>query len=71
LCSPPKKRIGPPPPPGGALRAPPPRLLTFFNREENSVQDEGWSPGNPLTDQLQVVSPEQLEEYRRSKRPSE
>ncbi|MBF1664564.1 trimeric intracellular cation channel family protein [Rothia mucilaginosa] len=55
----------------GGLQVHRPRLLTFFNREENSVQDEGWSPGDPLTDQLQVVSPEQLEEYRRSKRPSE
>ena len=51
----------------GGLQVHRPRLLTFFNREENAVHNEGWSPGEPLTDQLQVVSPEQLDEYRRAK----
>lgn len=54
----------------GGLRVRRPRLLTFFNRSENAVANEGWSPGVPLTDQLQVVSAQQLDEYRRSRRDS-
>lgn len=51
----------------GGLQVHRPRLITFFNRKESAVHNEGWSPGEPLTDQLQVVSPEQLDEYRRAK----
>ena len=51
----------------GGLHVHRPRLFTFFNRKESAVHNEGWSPGEPLTDQLQVVSPEQLDEYRRAK----
>ena len=55
----------------GGLQVHRPRLLTFFNRHENAVHNEGWSPGEPLTDQLQVVSPAQLDEYRRTKAQTE
>ena len=48
-----------------------PASADLFNRHENAVHNEGWSPGEPLTDQLQVVSPAQLDEYRRTKAQTE
>ena len=53
------------------LRVPRPRFLTLFRREDHTVTNEGWAPGEPLTEQLEVINAEQLEEYRRSKRLSE
>ena len=53
------------------LRVPRPRFLTLFRREDHTVANEGWSPGEPLTEQLEVINAEQLEEYRRSKGLSE
>ena len=53
------------------LRVPRPRLFNFGKQEDRTVANEGWSPGEPLTEQLEVINAEQLEEYRRSKGLSE
>ena len=50
---------------------PRPRLFTLGKQEDRTVANEGWSPGEPLTEQLEVINAEQLEEYRRSKGLSE
>ena len=46
---------------------PRPRLFTFGKQEDRAVANEGWAPGAPLTEQLEVINAEQLEEYRHSK----
>ena len=53
------------------LHVPRPRLFTFRKQEDRTVANEGWAPGAPLTEQLEVINAEQLEEYRRSKGLSE
>ena len=47
---------------------PRPRLFNFVSREDRTVANEGWSPGEPLTEQLEVMlTLSSWSEYRRSK----
>lgn len=50
------------------LKVPRPRLGDAFRRNHAHLQNEGWMPGSPLTDQLEVITEDQLDAYRASKR---
>lgn len=51
------------------LRVPRPRLLDIFHpRRSRHVENEGWSPGVPLTNQLDVITEDQLDAYRQNRR---
>lgn len=49
-----------------ALKVQRPRLLDVFRRDHVHLENEGWTPGAPLTDQLDVITDEQIQAYRAS-----
>ena len=51
-----------------SIKVPRPNLLNTFRREPDRLQNEGWTPGEPLTDQMEVLTAEQVLAYRESVR---
>lgn len=41
-----------------------PRLLDVFRRDHEHLENEGWAPGTPLTNQLDVITEDQIQAYR-------
>ena len=41
-----------------------PRLLDVFRRDHEHLENEGWAPGTPLTNQLDVITEDQVQAYR-------
>lgn len=48
-----------------SLRVPRPQLRLTKRERVEFDKDEGWTPGQPLTENLQILTPEQIRKYRK------